>query len=256
MSELKYAIMRYSPSLVSGESINIAGLFFFPETKYREVYTVSNWQRVASFDESLDISALKDILSDMEEEVGTELTNPGFDIVKFCAQYCSELYFDTTITLTGVENKNLSKQIEEVQRMYFQFDFDKEKRPKREEQKQFLSRILKAKEIEYQKDDHQLGSYNETIIYDYTFFCYGVKFFNFDLETIGSQTLNKVKAWAWNCQNSTNGKKIIIIYSASDEKRPDVASALDILKTSAYKMISINDGFGSAIRVLDELVSE
>ena len=130
-----------------------------------------------------------------------------------------------------------------------------EDRPKRDEQKRFLGRILKAKEIEFRRDDHQLGKYNEPIVYDYSFSNYGVKFFNFDIDSIQSQTINKVKAWAWNCANSVDGKKVIIFYNSSDDKRPDVAAALSILKDSAYMVVNINEGFGNVINVLEKLTA-
>lgn len=254
MGELQYAIMRYTPSLVSGESINLAALFYYLDTDYREFYIINNWNRVAAFDDTLSILMIKDILLDIQDAVGTSITNPEFDIKRFCAKYSNELHFDNAISLPADE-KTLTKQIDEVKRMYFQFELEKDKRPKREEQKRFLGRILKAKEIEYTRDDHQRGRFNEPIVYDYSFSNYGVKFFNFDLDSIQSQTINKVKAWAWNCINNADGKKVIIFYNSSDDKRPDVDAALSILRESAFMVVSINEGFGNVINVLDKLIS-
>ena len=252
MEELEYAIMRYIPSLVSGESINLAALFYYKPTSYRELYIIENWDRVAAFDDTLNIRMIKDILLDLRDEVGTVLTNPAFDIKRVCAKYCNELHFDSIISLeTGSDE--LSRQIEDVKRMYFQFELEKEKRPKKDEQKQFLSRILKSKEIEYRRDDHQVGKYKEQIIYDYTFGNYGVKFFNFDLDTIRSQTINKVKAWAWNCTNSIDGRKVIIFYSAPDEQKPDVLALVSMLRDTAYKVVNINEGIRG--QILDDLIS-
>lgn len=254
MGELKYAIMRYTPSLVSGESINLAALFYYVDTDYREFYSINNWNRVAAFDDTLNIPMIKDILLDIQDAVGTSLTNPDFDIKRLCARYSNELHFDKAISLS-TDEKNLSKQIDEVKRMYFQFELEKGLRPKKDEQKRFLGRILKAKEIEYRRDDHQLGKFNEPIVYDYSFSNYGIKFFNFDLDSIQSQTINKVKAWAWNCANSTDGRKVIIFYNSSDDTRADVSAALSILKESAFMVVSINEGFGNVINVLDKLIS-
>ena len=82
-----------------------------------------------------------------------------------------------------------------------------------------------------------------------------MKFFNFDLDSIQSQTINKVKAWAWNCANSIDGKKVIIFYNSSDDTRADVSAALSILRESAFMVVSINEGFGNVINVLDKLIS-
>lgn len=253
MEELQYSILRYAPSLVSGKKINLAAVFYYPDTDYRDFFSISNWSRIASFDDSLCIPILKDLMLDIRDEIGTTLTNPNFDLQKFCSNYHSELYFDTCTTLYDVSTEVVSSQIDEIKRMYFQFEFEQSKRPSRNEQKQFLRHIFKSKQIKYDRDARRIGAYDDSIVYDYIFDDYGVVFFNLNYSKIDNKIMNKVKAWAWNCQNSTDGLKIIILYDLADINRPDVKPALNILKVSAYQMFNIHDGFSDVSSLLDRL---
>ena len=251
MSELQYSILRYTPSLVSGEKINLAAVFYYPDTSFREFFSISNWKRVSSFDDSLCIPMLKDILLDMKDEVGTSLINPRFSMKQFCAQYTGELHFDNFESLKDVGALDIDAQIENIKHMYFQFEYEIDSRPKYEDQKRFLTRLLKSKQIDFQKrfltrllkskqidytkNVSQLGKFNESIVYDYIFDRYGVKFFNLNINKIDNKTINVAKAWAWNCRNLSNDLNIIILYNLDDETRLDAKPVVDILKDSAYK---------------------
>ena len=114
MGELIYSILRYEPSIVSGEKINLGAIFHYPSTDYREFYSITRWARVSAFDDTLNIPLMKDLMQDIRFEMGTSLSNPQFEINKFCSKYNSELYFDTCIPLTDVSEVNISSQIEYI----------------------------------------------------------------------------------------------------------------------------------------------
>lgn len=247
MNELWYSILRYTPSFVSGESINLAALFYYPDTDYREFFSLTKWSRLSSFDDSLNIPLIKNLMLDIADEIGTPLTAPNFNIQKFCAQYQSQIYFDQCVAFPDVFPGNVSEKIEEIKQIYFQFEYDMDSRPTREDQKRFLGKLLRAQKIDYHREAVQKGAFDENVTYDYLFCGYGVKFFDLNAEKISGQTLNKAKAWAWNCKTDPNGLKIVILYDLADPNRADAKPIVSILEAAAYKTINIHQGYGEAL---------
>lgn len=255
MGNLQYSIFRYAPSLVSGEKINIAAVFHYEQTGYRELFTVSKWQRISGFDDTLNIPLLKSLMLDIKDEIGTQIDNPNFNLRKFCLKYDSEFYFDKCETLVDVLPEDVDKQIEEVKKMYFQFEFDVVERPTNEDQKKYLRHLLKAKDVDYQRNAPKIGKYNAEIKYDYLFGRYGVAFFDFNGAKIDHKVLNRVKAWAWNAQNAPDDVQLVVLYDLGDKDRTEVKAAIDILSEAAYKIINIHDGFSDVSSLLDREIS-
>lgn len=248
MNSLVYTILRYAPSLVSGETINLAAIFYCPSTYYREFYTIKNWSRVRSFDDSVSIPMLRDIILDIGDSLDTMLSGP-LDLKQFCAAYHNELHFSEAITLDDVDDKQLNEEIEKIKRLYFPMEYSRADRPRQREQKSFLSRILKAKNVSYKRDKDCIGTYNERIHYDYVFGHFGVKFFNLNKEKITTNTVNSVKAWAWNCYHNPKIKTIIFFDSANEES-PEIKSLINILKASTDLVFNVHNGFSDLDRVI------
>ena len=251
MGTLQYSIFRYTPSLIAGEHINLAAIFYYKESNFREFYSISKWKRVSSFDDTVNVPLLKSLMFDMKNEIGTPIDNPYFDIEKFCAQYNSEFYFDQCESLCDISEDSLFDQIEFIKKLYFQFEYEPTKRPTCEEQKKFLYQLLRSKKIEYTRNASRKGVYSEEITYDYIFKNFGVVFFNFNSKQITGTILNKVKAWAWNVENSYLHLKLIALYDAEDESRADIQPAINILSKYAYQTINIHNGFSDVLKLLD-----
>lgn len=245
MSSLAYSILRYFPSLVSGEVINLAAVFYYYDDSddYREFYRIKNWNRVKAFDDSVDIGLLKDVLLDINDEVGTPLSNPNFNLQKLCGSYHNELRFSDIIELYDVISSNISEEIERIKHIYFSSEFNQNERPRSEEQKKFLSRILRSKQIKFTRNGTRVGRFNETIHYDYVFDGYGVKFFDLNKKKTNGITLNNAKTWAWNSINAPDGLKTVILYDLSEENQDDAQSILSILRSSADYVISLSNGY-------------
>ena len=65
---LKYSVLRYSPSMLSGERINLGILFSEESTGYHSFYYTKNFNRLKSFDDDLDKSVVKTLLAGIEKE--------------------------------------------------------------------------------------------------------------------------------------------------------------------------------------------
>lgn len=252
MSKLIYSVLRYEPSIVSGEKINLGIAFSHPEDGLREFHHISKWTRVSAFDDTLNIPLLRDLMLDIRDAMGTPLTNPDFDLEKFRLHYCSEIYFDDCEEYE-VTTETLSETIEFIKSMYFQFELDADKRPNKDEQKKFLRHLLVARKIKYKRNFAQSGKYGDKIVYDYQFGNYGVIFFNFNLDEINNKIMNKVKAWAWNAINAPEGMKIIVLYDLAEENRGAALPAIDILNAAAYRAINIHDGFSAVSDILEKV---
>lgn len=246
MGRLEYSILRYRSSFVSGEAINLAAIFCFHGPSQREFYHISNWNRVSAFDDSVSIPMLKDIMLDMEDEIGTVLSYPEFVLQNYIVKYHSELYFEGIMSLDDVNEFAIDQEIENIKRMYFPSEYTKEERPKYDDQKKFLNRILKAKHVKYERDSKELGLFQEEIRYDYTFNGFGVKFFDLNNKKANGNTLTSVKAWAWNCNNAPEGLKTIILYDLADDEVSAAAPILGILKSAQpHKLINVHEGFNA-----------
>ena len=189
---------------------------------------------------------LKDIMLDMEDEIGTVLNYPEFMLQDYITKYHSELYFEGIMSLDDVHEKEINQEIENIKRMYFPSEYKKEERPKYDDQKKFLNRILKAKHVKYERDSKEFGSFQAEIRYDYTFNGFGVKFFDLNNKKASGQTLQSVKAWSWNCSNAPEGIKTIILYDLADDEVNAAAPILGILKSAQpYRLINVHEGFNA-----------
>lgn len=80
---LKYSVLRYSPSVLSGESINLGILFSEENIGYYSFRFTRNLARIKSFDDELNREALFDLLTGIKEEVDLESNQKIFKIDRF-----------------------------------------------------------------------------------------------------------------------------------------------------------------------------
>lgn len=253
MKELQYSILRYKPSVVSGEIINIGAIFYYPDNGYREFYNITKWRRISSFDDTLNVPLMKDLMEDIRDEIGTQIDNPEFTLDTYRYKFHSELFFDVCEILKNIRLEDVEEEIQNIKKLYFQFEYDVSLRPNKESQKKFLRRLLESASIKYRSNYKETSKYGDTVTYDYKFQDFGVVFINLASEkVIDNKIMNKVKAWAWNAQNASDDLKLLILYDAPDPKRADIAPAINILKSVAYQTINIHSGFTEVSDFLNE----
>lgn len=120
---LRYSVLRYSPSLLSGEKINLGIVFSEESTGYHSFYYARNLSRIKSFDDEIDIPVLKDFLVGIEEEVAGDWFSTGFDIDSFIRFYINDYKFDST---QAILYHDLEEMITTLKKTYFRFDFSKQ----------------------------------------------------------------------------------------------------------------------------------
>lgn len=209
---------------------------------FHEFQHTKKWNRIKEFDDELDIESLKLLLESIKREV--EKLQGKFDLDKFTKYFTNEFKFERPM---AIHSESQAEGIEAICKMYLRYDYVKEQRPSKEQEINFISRILKEKKIAYKRNYRVKGSLNDLSFYDYTFMGYGVKMISLKKKEI-NRMFNDIKAWAWNCQYNQDVIKTIILYdldSDTNEKNKLLAeSALKILKQSSEYVFPITEGLG------------
>ena len=164
---------------------------------------------------------MKLLLSGIEEDVKAKNELIIQDYIKF---YISNFSFDDPIM---VDYEDFDMMTDELYKLYFRFDIPKSKRPDKASDQEMISRILRIKGKDFEKNKKIKGMYNEPISYDIVTDDLYIKLFDFDNKDI-SRLIGPAKMWAWNC-NHAKDKPIFIIYRFSDK---------DPLKTKEFSIIS------------------
>lgn len=254
-TKLKYSVLRYSPSMVAGESINLGVLFSDQTGEFREFNYTMRWNRVKEFDDELDIDMLKIILKSIKDEVRVSIYNyKKFNIEKFTSYYSNEYRFDTPIEIFC---SDIYDSVDEITKMYLRYDFEKKQRPSREQEIAFISKIFKSRNIKYTRNAGCAGSFNDKVIYDYFFLDYGVKIFHLKRDSL-SKSMNDIKAWAWNCQKNQN-IKTMIFYEYDPQGGNDDAGTLqamiNILKDATDEVYILEEGIAQLNRLIERRVN-
>lgn len=250
--KLKYSVLRYSPSMVAGESINLGVLVCSANDDYREFCYTTKWSRVKEFDDELDVDVLKTILRSIKDETSKSLYNMSrkFEIDTFVSYYTNEYHFDPPI---DIYYDDFDKSTEEICKMYLRYDYDKKQRPSREQEIAFISKLLKNKNVGYKRNTGVFGSYDDKIVYDYIFQDYGIKIFHLKKNSI-NKMMNDVKAWAWNCEkNKSINSMIFYDYDSNCDAEDNemIKSAIRILKDATSEVYGLEDGIARLNKLLE-----
>lgn len=248
---IQYSVLRYSPSIISGESINLGILFVAKE--FRDFRYTKNFTRIREFDDTLDIDTLKVLLSSITDEVKLDIIsfNKEFIIDDYIRFYCKEFCFSPVYSM---QYENLRDIIEEIMRIYLRFDFDKSQRPSNKQELSFLRSLLIAKGEKVQSNVSSIGHFNEQVRYDMIFGNYGIKYFRFSIDKDLKKVMNDVKAWAWNCENQTTVKPIIVystdILPENTYQYGQLSSILDIFKKATKNIFRIDDSENRLLEII------
>lgn len=239
---LHYSVMRYSPSIVSGESINLGVLVTSGD--YTEFFHTNRFTRIREFDDTLDIDTVKALFDSISDEVKVDLLNVNetFDISGFIRYYCKEFYFSPIIS---VPYEDLGKKVEEIKRIYLQFDYDKSQRPTNKEALSFMRTILASQGQHVLSNKSVMGSFQESVRFDMICGNYGIKFFRFSSSKELKRIMNDIKAWAWNCEHYSVVKPIIVystdIVQEDAEDYSLLQTILTILRSATEEVIAIDE---------------
>ena len=211
---LKYSVLRYSPSSIAGEKINLGIIFCDMESGYREFKYSRKFSRLTTFDDEIDLSMVKKLLQGIADDVeGNLFTYNKFDIEQYTKFFVSDFCFEKP---KSIYYDDLKEMMERLHKTYFRFEYDKKERPSKDDDKSILEKILLADGKEVRRDEYVFGSCNERIKYDLLTDDVCIKIFDFDDKNL-NHLVNSAKTWAWNAMQERT-KKVIIIYRYNEEK--------------------------------------
>ena len=122
-SIMKYSVLRYSPSKVAGEKINIGILFSDRQGKRVEFRHTSNWQRVKSFDDELDINTLKSFVEGVKLDVDYAMeSGASFDLEKYIKFFINGFMFEREQKIQYDDWENTVKKLNSI---YLRFDLER-----------------------------------------------------------------------------------------------------------------------------------
>lgn len=238
---LKYSVLRYSPSKVAGEKINLGIIFSDMESDYKEFRYTKRFSRLSTFDDEIDISMVKKLLQSISDDVfGNIFTYNSFDIDQYTRFFVNDFTFEKPKL---IEYDDLNETIKKLHKTYFRFEYDREERPSKEDDKAIIAKIISAEGKNVKKDESIYGSCNEKITYDLVTDDYCIKLFDFDGKNL-NKLVNSAKTWAWNAMQDDK-KKLIIIYRYTEESskyNEEFKIIMDIFRKSNTRVYDIEDG--------------
>lgn len=244
---LKYSVLRYSPSVLSGESINLGILFSEENAGYYSFRFTRNLARIKNFDDELNREALFDLLTGIKEEVDLESSQKSFKIDRFIRFYINNYKFESPHTIVY---DDLDGIVEDLYKSYFRFDLPKDKRPDKKADQRIISQLIQSTGQKTFHNKKVAGAFEESVIYDIvTDYCY-IKLFDFDGKDL-KRCISSAKTWAWNC-NHEHEKPVYIIYRYSNEELTDESFHIirQIFAEANCRFCSIEEGMQELQRVV------
>lgn len=236
MINVDYSILCHYPSIISKDCLTLGIIFYDRSNNIGDFKTIKKWDRVKSFNDSLDIEMVKLQLECIKEEIKDYAKENDFDLFKYTKFYVNELKFTEVVSVSIDES--LEEFMNSCVRQYMLLDIDDNKRPNLEEQTSFMKKMMKSSNIKY-KSGKIKGTYNENINFDFLIGEYLFKFFNFEGKE-ESRVISNVKNWAYNCIELRDIYKVISIIDI-DITEKKYNSVYQILSKESYKMIHFND---------------
>lgn len=233
---LKYSVLRYSPSNVSGEKINLGIIFYDVASGYSEFKYSKKLSRLSNFDDEIDVVIVKKLLQSIAEDV----ISMQFDIEQYTKYFVNDFSFDKPKL---IQYTDLDDMIIRLYKTYFRFEYDKEDRPSKIEDREIIEKILSSSGKDIKKDGYIYGVCNEKIKYDIVTDNLCIKIFDFEDKNL-NRLINSAKTWAWNAMyNSKNNVMIIYRYNEELSKYTDEFKIImDIFKKSQTQVYDIEEG--------------
>ena len=239
MSTVCFSVLSYYPSFITNENINIGILFYVPDNNQAIFHSITKWDRAKAFDDELDIDFMKDYLKGIADEVEDHLFScqSDFDFEGFIKFYVNEYKFSSILT---VQIDHIENFIDNTQKMYLKFDYEKVERLNKNQERQYINKLLKSSDIPYSRKRIK-GGFNENIQYDYIIGEYAVKLFTFEGKNL-SYLISSAKMWAYNAAEIKGKYKTIFIYDKEMKESEYYDAIIKILEQNAYKIMAFQEG--------------
>lgn len=238
MEEIKYSILKYYNSAISEECLCVGILFHNITTDQRIFNTIKNFKRLESFDDEINIDFFKYYLSSIKDETENNLFNYNdcFNIENYIKTYVNELRFSKIYTSYN-SDENF---IENTTKLFLKFDYSKNERLHKNLESQYIRNIFKENGVSFSSKPI-IGTYKESIPFDYQTDNYAIKIFSFKEKTL-SRLISNAKAWSYNALELKPHKKTIFLYDLDILDSDEFRIIMEILSEHAYRLLPLEEG--------------
>ncbi len=128
-----FAVCRYIPDILRGESINAGIVVHVPENKFVNFYKTKNLSRIRTFDDEIEIDVLKALLESLEYQFDNNRTSEMKDIDKNNFLEKELVYFINQIQFAQIrvlnsDDESVEKDIKDLIDTYLYYDKKKSDR--------------------------------------------------------------------------------------------------------------------------------
>ena len=208
---LRYSVLRYSPSKIAGETINLGIIYADEQNDVREFKHTQKLARIKKFDDEISLDVVKDLLKGIQFDINNSLLNRSFSLDEYIKFYINNFFFDEPKL---IYYENWEATVERINKLYFRFDYEKKDRPSKDDDIKFLGEVLRETTPSVKRNIKIKGRFDETICYDFVSEKLKVKIFDFDGKDL-NKLINTAKSWALNCMTDPD-QNACIIYRYSD----------------------------------------
>ena len=252
MHIVEYSVLSYYPSFILTDSMTIGLLFHCVHDDQREFVHTSNWNRLKSFDDELNLEFVKAFLKDISNSIEPNLLNTKpFNLKEFTKFYVNEYKFSK---VHRVEVGSAAEFIETSKKIYLKYDYKISDRTSKREELNYLKTLLQSSSMSYKRDGVE-GSYDDKVSYDYIINNnIGIKLFTFTESSI-HHYVNQAKIWAFNAAEMANHYKTVITYIIAEEfdyqDNQHFKSIIGILKDSKVEKVQPFDEFLKSLNKIE-----
>ncbi len=233
MNDIQFSILSYYPSIANDENINVGMLFYRPETNEKRFYVTTNFKRLGSFDDELDVDFMKSYL----EGVKIDWENSENKTIEdFTYNFCNELRFGRK--QYSYADKGFDEFIGTALKMYFRYDFVKSERPSEKDVRKYVRSLLHSNSISFSTKSID-GGFNERVNYDFVIDEFGFKSFFADDSTNFNRHYMNLKGWAYTARKNKENRGVKTVFIVDCERNDDAfRRAKSILSSEAYVISS------------------
>ncbi|WP_340004402.1 DUF3037 domain-containing protein [Paenibacillus sp. FSL K6-0276] len=249
----KFAVLRYVPDENREEFINIGVVLHSPEENFIDCIITTNFSRVSTFDDEIDVNFLKIVLSGVKEDFSKNSTVSGpsfkdtsdfYYLEKATSIYVNQLQFSK---IQLFKSSDLETDLHNLYKTYVHFEVQKNHRLTEIEVKSIMNKVIRTKISNADLEKNlKIDIGTELIELDYAYRTINdrikvIKTFSFDYTNRGSkQATLLAKEWAYNFNKMKEKSNLIQKFDTNDidlttliyvkDMTKNISIALKILK--------------------------
>lgn len=231
---LYYKILKYIPSAIRMETLNVGIVVHYPAKKYSHFFKTTNIKRVRAFDDEYNpdfFNMIMDSLSyeldyaenlidtfNLEQDRFKDITSPCF-LDRRTDYLANEFIFSKTQEL-HTDNKEYKEDIKNLQGIYLYYDRPKGKRISKDNVKRVISKQIKSFNLNDVKQNPISSSlFGSTKFYDFKVNNSFIKSISFDYKR-ANDLIKELKLILFDLGSIEYDSNISNIFLISNEKGP------------------------------------